>query len=107
MIRKNLTQIEHDIFKICKTQLSDGAKVLYGFLATMHTTQIISDNQLKNILNISHVSLMKYKKELASLDLILWIKRGKKLPIIYIGSIYYSASTLAVYWKHLDDEGIK
>ena len=84
------TQVDKYVFT--KRGLSDGAKVLHGYLAGLKDAENFSDTYILKALGISSTVLARRKKELKDHDLILVDQIGPRVYILYVGSTKISAS---------------
>lgn len=101
--KQGYTKLDNKIFTIDRRKLSDGAKVLYGFLAGLRTGSDITDNYIIKSLDISDRTLNRHKKELKELDLLLVERVGLNQYKMYIGYTYVGASVVKQFWKVKDD----
>ena len=105
IIRKNLpsrnyTKFDNKVF--IHPDLTDGAKVLYGYLAGLRNGQDYVDAYLVKALGVSQAVITRRKAELKKADLILIDKTGFKTHVIYIGSTQFKASDVKLHWDKID-----
>ena len=108
-IRKNLSKerfvkMENKIFTIDKSLVCDGAKVLYGFLATFPNGKKITDSYVLKSLNMSDRTLRKYKSELKKVGLVHIERNGPRDYDLYIGTLEVDARTVMDYWEYMSDD---
>ena len=101
--KEGYTKVDNKIFTIERKLLSDGAKVMYGFLASMQIGSKITDNYIVKSLDIGLSALKKYKRELKALDLIVVDRVGLNQYEMYIGSTVLRASIVKQYWEVKND----
>jgi len=97
---KNYTKLDNKVF--IHPDLSDGAKVLYGYLASLRNGQDYVDAYLMNALQVSQDVITRRKRELKKADLILLDKTGYRTHVIYIGSTQFKASDVKIHWDKID-----
>ena len=90
------TKVDRYVFTHGK--LSDGAKVLYGYLCGMRTGDSSFDTDIAEELNISQQTLTKRKKELKDVDLLLVDQIGSRVYVAYIGHTNLPASLVKKRW---------
>lgn len=95
------TRVDRRVFT--NPKLSDGAKVLYGYLIGLKSGQNFSDKYIMKALDISKVVLARRKKELKEQDLILVEQVTARLYFIYIGFTDYPASKVKAHWLSEED----
>ena len=99
---EKFTKIENDIFRIKKSELCDGSKVMYGFVAGFQNGRDISDQYILKSLEVSVNSLKKYKRELKKLDLIHIERINRTKYDMYIGYLDFPASKVFEHWNELN-----
>lgn len=99
--RDKFTKISNLVFS--NAQLSDGAKVLYGFLASMPNGKTIVDNYILKALGISQPVLTRRKKELKDVGLILMVQLAPRVHDLYIGFPGFSAAMVKAAWEDSND----
>ena len=99
--RGDWTKYDNQVFRI--KGLTDGAKVLYGFLASLRSGDEFTDTFVMNGLHISQKTLTNRKRELKELGLILIEKTGLRGYVMYIGYVGFNAY-LGQGEVFLDDE---
>jgi len=98
---KSFTRVDRRVFTM--PNLSDGAKVLYGYLIGLKSGQNFSDVYISKALGISKVVLSRRKRELKNYDLILVEQISARLYFIYIGFTDYPASAVRDRWISMED----
>ena len=78
--------------------LSDGAKVLYGFLASLPNGKTIYDGYLVKCLGIAPRTLTNRKKELKDAGLILMDRLAPNVYDLYVGSLQLNANQVKNIW---------
>ncbi len=78
--------------------LSDGAKVLYGYMASMKDGADFSDVFFMKGLDLSPSAYKRRKKELVDTGLILIDRIGLKQYILYIGFVGFGAKDVKANW---------
>ena len=104
IIRKGLPRDGYTKFdnKVFLTHgLSDGAKVLYGYMASMRTGDDFSDTFFMKGLQLSEKTLYRRKKELTEAGLIHVDRVGLKNYILYIGYTDVSARAVKANWDYV------
>ena len=95
------TKVDKYVFT-CR-DLTDGAKVLYGYLSGLPTGRNYSDNYLVVALKISARTLANRKKELADLDLILVSQISPRVYMLFVGRLDHPASVVKSKWEQEND----
>jgi len=108
IIRHNINQSdEHytrcDRYVFTDQRLTDGAKVLYGYLAGLETGRDCSDKYIMVSMKISQAVLTKRKKELKMADLIIVDKIDMRKYVLYVGTSDVPASAIKEYWEATED----
>ncbi len=93
--------LDTQVTVITRDKLSNGAFRLYALLASMTLSQLITNTELRTVLQISSSSFQKYREELSKLDLVQWVT-GKPLSMIYIGTLQETASKIQNIWEKED-----
>ena len=106
IIRHNLpskafTKLDRYVFT--RRGLSDGAKVLYGYLCGLRNGANFSDKYILGAMDISQRALTNRKKELKEADLILMEQVSARIYVIYIGHTKMSARQVKAQWKREED----
>ena len=84
-------------------RLTDGAKVLYGYLAGLQNGARKNDKYIMIAMGISQAVLTKRKKELKETDLILVDRIAPREYVLYIGTTDVPASAMKKYWEEEED----
>lgn len=105
IIRKNLpkqcyTKLDNKVFIL--PGLTDAAKVLYGYLASLRTGQDYSDKFLINAMGIGQATLTRRKRELKKVGLIMAEKTSMRTSVLYIGSTQMPANVVKELWDKID-----
>lgn len=100
-ITSNYTKMDNAVFTL-KT-ISDGAKVLYGYLAGLKDGANFSDTYIMAAMEWSQTSLTRKKKELKDAGLIHAVQIRPRLHVLYIGNTQISATRVAVQWDTIED----
>lgn len=105
IIRHNLpqrgyTKIDRYVFTL---DISDGAKVLYGYLCGLRNGASFSDKYIMKAMDVSQTVLTRRKKELKDKDLILVDQISPKVYIAYIGHTTQGASEVKRAWVKEDN----
>ena len=98
---KAYTKIDRYVFT--HSELTDGAKVLYGYLCGLRNGAAFSDRYIRRALNTSESVLTRRKKELKNADLILVDQLSPKVYVIYIGHTKLKASEVKENWLQEDN----
>jgi len=85
-----------------RRDLSDGAKVLYGYLCGLRNGANFTDPYMQTALQISQVVLSRRKKELKAAGLILVEQLGPRVYVVYIGHSKMSAEMVKASWTYED-----
>ena len=91
------TKVDNALFTTRK--LSDGAKILYGYLLSVNKNKQYSDNYIMKALGIGKTTLTRRKQELKALDLISIKQTGAREYYLFIGRLNYSASLVKHEWE--------
>ena len=98
---KRFTKLDRYVFT--KKGLSDGAKVLYGYLCGLRNGQNFSDSYIIEALGISKPVLYRRKKELTDNALILMDQISSRFYVIYIGHTKMHAAQVKRQWEKAED----
>lgn len=98
--RDNFTKMSNTIFT--HSGISDGAKVLYGFLSSLPNGKTIHDGYLIKTLGLSSAVLTRRKKELKDSGLILMEPLAPRVFDLYIGYPGMPASRVKELWDRED-----
>ncbi len=90
------TKIDKSIFS--NPKLSNGAKVLYGYLCGLRNGANFCDRYLMKALGMSSTVLGNRKRELKALDLICTDQIGPRVHVIYIGHSTIGAMKVKDRW---------
>ena len=101
-ITKKFTKVDRQVFT--KRGLTDGAKVLYGYLSGLDTSRTYTDNYLIAALEVSQNTLTRRKKELRDADLILTIQLGPRVYMTFVGRTDHPASLVKLNWLKQSEE---
>ena len=101
--KSHYTKVDRYVFT--DSRLSDGAKVLYGYVAGLKSGGNFSDNYIIKVLRISKTVLYRRKKELIDAGLILIEKLNARTYILYVGFSTCSAEQVKAQWIAEDDVG--
>ena len=101
-INGNYVKYDPRIFLI--KDLSDGAKVLYGYVASMRNGGEFSDVFFMKGLSLSPSAFKRRKKELVDAGLMLVDRVGLKNYILYVGFIGMSATEVKRRWLENDQK---
>ncbi len=99
---KRFTKIDRYVFT--KRNVSDGAKVLYGYLCGLRNGANFSDNYIIDALQITRRTLYNRKKELTDADLILVDQLSARVYVIYIGHTKLNAAMVREQWLREEDK---
>lgn len=100
-VRESFNQVDKKVF--VHKGLSDGAKVLYGYLAGLRVGQNYSDTYLIKALAISSKTLARRKKELTDLGLILVKQVRPRVYMLFVGHTRRSATSVMMDWENEND----
>ena len=95
----NYTKLDNAVFRI--RGMSDGAKVLYGFLASLKSGEEFNDHFVMEGLQISQKTLTSRKRELKDAGLILVEKIGLRGYVMYIGYVDFNAYKVKEHWAYV------
>jgi hypothetical protein len=95
--REKYTKIHNSIFT--NPNLSDGAKILYGYFASLPNGKTIVDDYVIQALNSSRAMITRRKKELKDADLIELVQLAPRVYDLYIGYPGYPASKVRQVWE--------
>jgi len=99
--REKFTKISNTLWT--DALLSDGAKVLYGFLVSLPNGKTIHDGYIAKCLNLSNRSVSYRKKELKKAGLILLVPLAPRVCDLYIGYPDLPASKVRDIWEKDND----
>lgn len=95
------TKFDRKVFT--KRGLSDGAKVLYGYLAGMRSGANYTDKYVLTALSISQAVLTRRKKELKDANLILMDRLDLRTYALYVGRSGMPAAKVKDEWLAEED----
>ena len=99
---KSFTRIDRRIF--ANPNLSDGSKVLYGYMCGLKNGANFSDKYLLIAMDISQAVLTRRKKELKDMDLILVDQIAPRVYVVYIGYSGMPATEVKDWWLSNHDD---
>lgn len=94
------TKIDRNVFS--HEKLSDGAKVLYGYLCSLRCGANMTDAYIMKALNLSLAALGRRKRELRDQGLILVDQISPRVYAIYIGHTKMNATAVKHFWQFED-----
>jgi hypothetical protein len=100
-LSSNFTKVDRRVFT--KRGISDGAKVLYGYLSGLPTGQKYTDSYLVKALDVSMRTIANRKKELTNADLILVSQISARNYMLFIGRTDHPASLVKMHWEREND----
>jgi hypothetical protein len=95
--REKYVKISNDVWSIL--DLSDGAKVMYGFLASLPNGKTIHDGYISKSLGVSSRTVTNRKQELVKLGLLLMVQLSPRVYDLYIGFPGMPASRVKQLWE--------
>jgi hypothetical protein len=98
--RERFTKISNEVW--CDETLTDGAKVLYGFLASLPNGKTIHDGYIVKCLGTSSAMVTRRKRELKEAGLLLMVQLAPRVYDLYIGYPGYPASRVQAVWENED-----
>lgn len=97
---KNFVRLDRYVFT--SQDLTDGAKVLYGFLCSLRNGASFSDAYITKALNISQSALARRRRELTAAGLILVDQVAARVHVVYIGFTNLPAALVKEQWVEED-----
>jgi biotin operon repressor len=101
-INYRYTKVDKNVFVI--KGMTDGAKVLYGYLAGLPTGRNFSDKYILKALGISRRTLANRKRELKNMGLILIDQISPRSYVLFVGNTLKRAHEVREEWKNSNDE---
>lgn len=98
---KSFIRIDRHVYT--DRRLSDGAKVLYGYLCGLVNGAVICDKYIIKAMGISQAVLTKRKRELKDTELLLVDQISPRLYVAYIGYSTLSAGEVKRIWLDHED----
>lgn len=95
------TKVDKQVFT--NPYLTNGAKVLYGYLSGLKSGQNFSDKYIMKALGISQQILTKRKKELKEQNLIMVKRIAARIYVMYIGNSKMSVHATERRWDEIED----
>ena len=95
------TKIDRYVF--ANSEISDGAKALYGYLCGLRNGSNFSDAYIKKAMQLTPSALTRRKRELKEAGLILIDQIGPRVYVIYIGHSQLPANAVKANWVHEED----
>lgn len=99
---KSFTKIDRYVF--ADRDLSDGAKVLYGYMCGLRNGANFSDKYIQAALDLSQPVLARRKRELTKAGLIMVEQISARIYVIYIGFKGYPAEQVKTDWEKEEDK---
>ena len=100
-IHNNWSKLDRYVFTM--HNLSDGAKVLYGYLIGLKDGDNFNDGYIIKALNISKNVLAKRKRELKDYKLLTVLRMGPKTYINFIGNTMINSDCVKADWIERQD----
>jgi hypothetical protein len=100
--REKFVKIHNSIWT--DTGLSDGAKVMYGFIASLPNGKTIHDGYISKAMGISSRTVTNRKEELKQAGLLLMVQLAPRVYDLYIGYPGFPASSVKAMWEKENDE---
>jgi hypothetical protein len=95
--RESYTKVSNSFWSL--TTLSDGAKVLYGLVASFPNGKTVHDVYLAKVLGVSLRTITNRKEELKAHDYLLMVQLAPRVYDLYIGYPGYPASKVRQVWE--------
>ena len=94
---------ESQLAKVMASELSKGAKVLYSYLFSLRSGEIVNNhNILSKQVVVSRAMIGNYKRELKAHKLLHENKdKNSNIRFMYLGSLNVAADVFADDWKHM------
>lgn len=92
----NFTKINNAFWTL---DISDGAKVLFGFLVSLPNGKTIHDGYLAKCLGVSGKTISNRKRELKGVGLILMVQLAPRVHDLYIGCGEFNALQVKDRWE--------
>ena len=100
-INHRYTKVDKNVFIL--RGLTDGAKVLYGYLAGLPTGRNFSDSYILKALGISRRTLANRKRELKDMGLILIEQVSPRNYMLFVGTTEKRANQVRDEWVDAND----
>ena len=85
-------------------RLSDGAVRLYGYLAGHRNSDEVTDEYIRQKMNLSKAVLARRKKELKDVDLLIVEQIHPRVYMAYVGNSVRGATAVKKYWDNRKEE---
>jgi hypothetical protein len=95
--REKFTKISNKLWT--NPNLSDGAKVMYGFIASLPNGKTIHDGYLTKSLGLSDRTVNYRKKELKDAGLLLMVQLAPRVYDLYVGHPDLLADEVRLLWE--------
>lgn len=95
--REKFTKVPNELWAL--EDLSDGAKVMYGFIASLPNGKTIHDGYISKSLNISGRTVTNRKTELVGKGLLLMDQLAPRVYDLYIGYPGMPAARVKQLWE--------
>ena len=102
-LKVNWNKLDRYVF--VKQDLSDGAKVLYGYLLGLKDGDNFTDTYVLKALGISRNVLDKRKRELKQHKLLTVLRMGPKSYVNFIGNTRVDSDAVMKEWNKRQDIG--
>lgn len=100
MPSESYTKIDNRLWS--RSDISDGALRLYGFIASLPNGKVITDAYIIKSLGWSQRTVSSKKKELKEAKLLLMVKISARVHDLYLGYSRFTAEQVKAMWE--DDE---
>lgn len=89
------------------SEISDGAKILYGYYSTLRMGDMVNDEYVIKQLGLSKAVLASRKKELRDVSLLVQEKVRPNIYMYYLGDAYCLATDVFNEWLDRQDKVIE
>ena len=94
---ESYTKIDNRLW--ARTDISDGALRLYGFIASLPNGKVITDAYIIKSLGWSQRTVSSKKKELKDANLLLMVRLSAKVHDLYLGYSKFTAEQVRAMWE--------
>ena len=97
--KNSWTRIDKRVFTL---NISDGAKVLYGYMFGLQDSSFYTDKYIIKALRSSQSTITRHKKELKDAGLLEVVQVLPRYYVAYLGNTHYDAQQMAAKWAKED-----
>lgn len=94
---ESFTKVDNSLW--ARTDISDGALRLYGFIASLPNGKVITDSYICKSLGWCQRTVTNKKRELKEVKLLLLVQLAPRVYDLYLGYSKYDANQVRAFWE--------